>query len=175
MMRFNLCVGDQPETGGHIVPHVLEVTRTILGHHVAYIGGQAYCEACKCMGQIAKAGGPRRSYVCGHEVALDGDILQCKCPNPPRMIATTQNRSWVDDSATTRTAVNAPCIATQTTHDERFTLRDVNGRALRDTYYTVRLPSGSLVHGVTDHMGRTKRYATEGAQRLRVYLGHREA
>ncbi|ADG19488.1 hypothetical protein BC1002_5563 [Paraburkholderia atlantica] len=60
------------------------------------------------------------------------------------------------------------------THDEQYTLKDGDGRIMRDTYYTVRLPSGSLVHGVTDGLGRTKRYKTNGAQSIYVYLGHRE-
>jgi hypothetical protein len=62
----------------------------------------------------------------------------------------------------------------QRTYDERFTLRDRGGRVLCDTYYTVRLPSGKLIHGVTDSLGRTERYATDEAQRLTLYLGHRE-
>ncbi|WP_429316665.1 PAAR domain-containing protein [Paraburkholderia sp. GAS448] len=171
-MRLILGVGDQPETGGHIVPLLLSVTRTILGIHVAYIGGQAYCEACKCMGQIAKAGGPRRSYVCGHEIALDGDILQCKCPNPPRMIATTQKRSWVDDSATTRTAVGAPGIAAQTTHDEQFSLTDDDGQPMRGVRYRVRTGSNVVASGVTDTNGRTGRITTDGSQRLRLEVAH---
>ncbi|MEX3856102.1 hypothetical protein AB3X94_18875 [Paraburkholderia sp. BR10923] len=60
------------------------------------------------------------------------------------------------------------------THDEQYTLKDAGDRTMRDTYYTVRLPSGSLVHGVTDGLGRTKRYKTNGAQSISIYLGHRE-
>ncbi|MGF6380654.1 hypothetical protein [Paraburkholderia atlantica] len=59
-------------------------------------------------------------------------------------------------------------------HDEQYTLKDGDGRVMRDTYYTVRLPSGSLVHGVTDGLGRTKRYKTNGVQSVYVYLGHKE-
>ncbi|MEX3857205.1 hypothetical protein AB3X94_24720 [Paraburkholderia sp. BR10923] len=57
--------------------------------------------------------------------------------------------------------------------DEQFTLKDHNGRALPDTLYTVRLPSGELTHGVTDHAGRTARYRTRGAQSIDIYIGHR--
>ncbi|NUX52813.1 hypothetical protein [Paraburkholderia youngii] len=59
--------------------------------------------------------------------------------------------------------------------DEQFTLRDPNGRALSDTLYTVRFPSGELKHGVTDHAGRTQRHKTDGAQAVRIYLGHRQS
>ena len=122
------------------------------------------------MGQIAKAGGPRRSYVCGHEIALDGDILQCKCPNPPRMIATTQKRSWVDDSATRRTAVGAPGIAAQTTHDEQFSLTDDDGQPLRGVRYRVRIGTNVVANGVTDAGGRTQRINTEDARRLTLEI-----
>ncbi|MBC8748668.1 MULTISPECIES: hypothetical protein [Paraburkholderia] len=60
------------------------------------------------------------------------------------------------------------------THDEQYTLKDGDGRVMCNTYYTVRLPSGSLVHGVTDGSGRTQRYKTNGAQSIHIYLGHRE-
>jgi hypothetical protein len=60
------------------------------------------------------------------------------------------------------------------THDEQYTLKDGDGRVMCNTYYTVRLPSGSLVHGVTDGSGRTKRYKTNGAQSIYIYLGHKQ-
>ncbi|EDZ98155.1 hypothetical protein BH160DRAFT_6540 [Burkholderia sp. H160] len=69
----------------------------------------------------------------------------------------------------------APALTSKDrTHDEQYTLIDGDGRVMRDTYYTVRLPSGSLAHGVTDGLGRTKRYKTNGAQPVYVYVGHRE-
>ncbi|MBC8725654.1 DNA recombination protein RmuC [Paraburkholderia sp. 31.1] len=69
----------------------------------------------------------------------------------------------------------APALTSKDrTHDEQYTLKDGDGRVMPDTYYTVRLPSGSLVHGVTDGLGRTKRYKTNGAQSIHIYLGHRE-
>jgi uncharacterized protein (DUF2345 family) len=60
------------------------------------------------------------------------------------------------------------------TYDEQFTLVDAKGTPLADTYYTVRHPSGTLTHGTTDSLGRTQRYETDGAQRIAVYVGHRE-
>jgi hypothetical protein len=60
-------------------------------------------------------------------------------------------------------------------YDEQFILKDHRGRALAHIFYTVRLPTGELVHGVTDSVGQTTRYQTDGANRIAVYLGHREA
>jgi hypothetical protein len=59
-------------------------------------------------------------------------------------------------------------------YDERFALTDAGGNALANTFYTVRLPSGELQHGVTDSSGKTARYKTDGAQQLALYLGHRK-
>ncbi|MEX3812561.1 hypothetical protein AB3X96_20245 [Paraburkholderia sp. BR13439] len=58
--------------------------------------------------------------------------------------------------------------------DEQFTLRDVNGLPLADTDYTIEW-RGFLTRDVTDSMGRTQRHKTNGAQALRIYLGHRES
>jgi hypothetical protein len=79
-----------------------------------------------------------------------------------------------EDESVANTGSSASVDPQSGQYVEQFTLHDATGNALRDTYYTLRLPSGSLVHGVTDHMGRTERYATDGAHRIAVYLGHRE-
>lgn len=61
------------------------------------------------------------------------------------------------------------------TFDEQYALLDEDGIALADLPFTVKLPSGEYEHGVTDDEGRTRRYATEGAQPIEVYLGHLQA
>ena len=99
MMRLVLCVGDQPETGGYIEPMTIGVPSSIMGHPVAFIGGAAFCNACSSVGVIGKAGGPRRRKHCGTEIALEGDVLLCKCPKPPRMVAAMQSTSRHDDMA----------------------------------------------------------------------------
>lgn len=56
--------------------------------------------------------------------------------------------------------------------DEQYLLQDEEGNILANMPYTVKLPSGELVHGTTDEEGRTKRYATEQAEELEVFAGH---
>lgn len=100
MMRRVACVGDRLSPDGVILPYDGPVF-TIgdgAGHQVALIGGQAFCEACKTTGIIAKAGGPRRISFMG-ETAADGDIVLCKCPTHPRIIATLAGETWCDDEA----------------------------------------------------------------------------
>src|SRR5258708_20490030 len=75
------------------------VPSSIMGHPVAFIGSAAFCNACSSVGVIGKAGGPGRRKHCGTEIALEGDILLCKCPTPPRMVAATQSTSRHDDMA----------------------------------------------------------------------------
>jgi hypothetical protein len=67
-------------------------------------------------------------------------------------------------------SVSAPRV----NYDEQFTLRDGEGRLLAETYYTIRLPNGELIHDTTDSAGRTARHATHGAQSIRIYLGHKQ-
>lgn len=56
--------------------------------------------------------------------------------------------------------------------DEHFLLQDANGKPLADVYFSVKLPSGKVVHGTTSSSGLTARYETEGAAHIEVYLGH---
>ena len=179
-MRRIAVVGDQLDAGGQIEPY----TGSICawgdgGHQAALIGGNAYCEACQSVGTIAKSGGPRRINFFIGEIALDGDIVLCNCATPTRIVARRAGEAWHDDMAEAATASaskktsNVSHSSTET-YDEQFTLADANGTALPQTYYTIRMPSGELVHGITDSSGKTAHYETSGAQRLRIYLGHRE-
>jgi hypothetical protein len=134
------------------------------------------------------AGGQHRGRHMGLDEALDFDIVLCACKTPPRIMAQLAGESWYDDRETeavslapvTGAALAAlraasPVPSTLTArYDEQFKLTDSSGNPLPDTYYTVRLPSGELAHGITDSSGRTARYATDGACSLEFYLGHRQ-
>jgi len=179
MQRLVLCVGDPPSTGGYIQPVSVAYPHTIMGHQAAYIGQGAFCNACKSSGVIAKAGGPYRSTHNGKEVALDRDILVCGCPTPPPLIATRQSIFWVDDrlesmpstlSTSTQSFVNRGAGL----YDEKIKLRDGNGKPLNNAYYTVKLPSGEVIHGVTDSSGYTERIKTDGSKQIYIHIGHAE-
>ena len=140
---------------------------------------KTYCQACKQEGYIAPRG-PRHKGTGpnGQPWALSGDISICGCSPPPvfyaernmaMVFSAEESMGFIKQRANTTTSGTA-----QRNYDEQFTLHDANGRVLRDTYYTVRLPSGELQHGVTDSLGRTARYQTDGARTLALYLGHRE-
>jgi hypothetical protein len=96
MQRRQLVVGDPPARGGRILPYTPPFTMKIMGHQVAIIGGRVRCEACGSIGIIAKAGGPRRmGYIT--EVALEGDLCVCQCPEPQPLVSTLQSNSSFDD------------------------------------------------------------------------------
>ncbi|WP_175948056.1 PAAR domain-containing protein [Burkholderia pyrrocinia] len=116
MMRRFLCIGDQPETGGSIDPDSNRTTMNFYGHAAAMIGARAYCNACKSTGVIAKAGGPSRFGNCGGEIALDGDILLCKCPTPPRMIASMQSTATHGDGGGYEAAAASAITPTTVTY-----------------------------------------------------------
>jgi uncharacterized Zn-binding protein involved in type VI secretion len=97
MLRLVLCIGDEPETGGHIDPFFTAAPSTIMGRPVAFIGGKAFCNACRNFGLIVKTGGPHRNSNCGREIALDGDALACQCSVPPRLIAKVQSIARHED------------------------------------------------------------------------------
>ncbi|WP_322061473.1 PAAR domain-containing protein [Paraburkholderia sp. J63] len=180
MMRRIAVVGDKLEHGGEILPYD-GPEFTWEGHQSARVGGAAFCEQCKSTGIIAKTGGPYRLTFDMGEVAMDDDIVLCGCANPPRIKAKLSGESWCTDQAehhhaiAQASALLAADASKASRHDEQFTLRDANGRSLAATYYTIRFPSGSVAHGVTDALGRTMRYKTNGEQRIMLYLGHREA
>lgn len=70
----------------------------------------------------------------------------------------------------------APSVApTPQIFDEQYAFVDENKKVLHEMPYTVKLPSGEFFHAVTDLEGRTERFATDGAQLLEVYIGHRSS
>ncbi|SDR51192.1 hypothetical protein SAMN05443245_6857 [Paraburkholderia fungorum] len=146
---------------------------------LAFIGDDAYCPACNTTGVItygAGVGDRRRllDRVNNRRQAVGGDIVLCKCAQHPRIIA-LYGRKWrITDRDNEARASFAKGPLQSLVYDEQFTLTDASGKALLNTYYTVRLPSGELQHGLTDSSGRTTRYITDAAQHLRIYLGHRE-
>jgi hypothetical protein len=185
MMRRIAVVGDKLETGGEILPYSGPIfTMGNSGHQVALIGGIAWCEACKSTGVIAKAGGPRRMDFMG-ETAADRDVVICKCPTPPQIIATLSGESWCDDMAETMGSVAEgtgchaagrtggsgirPSIAAE--YNERFILRNANGQALPHAAYAIRRKNGVFEYGETNRDGHTHLLSSVAStEKINFYL-----
>ncbi|CAB3802034.1 hypothetical protein LMG28614_05530 [Paraburkholderia ultramafica] len=105
MRRRIAVVGDTLTSGGQILDYEQTTGFRFHGHKTALPGNEVSCEKCKSTGILAKAGGPYRlHYHTAREVALDGDIVLCKCPTPPAIIATLAGGSWVEDRGRLRLA-----------------------------------------------------------------------
>lgn len=165
--------GDPTTTGGKV--HAFHDNMKDDGKAIALHGERATCGNCKGTWPIVGTGYQMRND--GQPVVLQGDKVLCPC-GKNRVISLSEgcfyHRTPGEEESATNASSPTNVAPARGTYDEQFTLRDATGHALFHTYYTVRLPSGSLAHGVTDGMGRTERYATESAQYLRIYLGHRE-
>ncbi|SDR40787.1 Zn-binding Pro-Ala-Ala-Arg (PAAR) domain-containing protein, incolved in TypeVI secretion [Paraburkholderia fungorum] len=165
--------GDPTTTGGKV--NALHNDMTDGGKAIALHGERATCGNCKGTWPIFGSAHAMRNG--GRAAVLHGDNVLCPC-GQNRVISMSDScfyhRRPGEDGSVANTRSSASVDPQSVQHDEQFTLQDATGRALPDTYYTVRLPSGQLVHGVTDGIGRTERCATEGARRLHIYLGHRE-
>lgn len=147
----------------------------------AHLGHEAWCSVCQSFGPILSGAGIRENLrgwderLCAFE-AVSGDIVRCKCPQHPRVIARyARSCEYIDDGGGDSFTSWPPYATTHSAnYDEQFTLRDAKGNTLPNTYYTVRMPGGRLIHGTTDSGGRTERHATDGAQSIALYVGHRE-
>ncbi|RFO95963.1 hypothetical protein DIC66_16185 [Rhodoferax lacus] len=195
MERKAVLVGDPPSSGGAVMPGAF-TQATVKGVPYATIGGAVHCVACKSIGTIAKAGGPYRLPMYGFEMALENDIVLCKCQVPPKLVAKTISsgtpKVTVDDRMESLGVVPSPVAGAAgvaddtalyplvgrsfatalTKHDQQFMLLDANSRPLSAAFYSVRLPTGKVVHGVANGRGLTDRYETDGTANLQVYIGH---
>lgn len=181
MMRRIAVIGDALQRGGRLLPYSgPPCTFGDAGHQVALIGGQAYCEACKSTGTIAKTGGPRRMRFMG-EVALDGDVVICKCPSPQRIFATLSGNAWYEDMVAGEDAsplrdIGLADSATRllpsisTTFDELVIAVGPHG-PLADYPYFVETSDGRRLFGRTDECGHLPRIATIEAGSLTVFWG----
>ena len=60
------------------------------GRPMAYLGAPVMCHTCETQGVIIPDGGQHTMNVMGKQVALEGDLCQCKCEPLPRLIASQE-------------------------------------------------------------------------------------
>lgn len=94
MRRYDILKGDTTTVGG-----VVQAGdgRDLIGEREqAYENDPVWCPACKTMGKIM-CDGARISTTApdGRQAALSDDLCVCKCPTPPRLVA-SQSVSFID-------------------------------------------------------------------------------
>lgn len=180
MMRKTACIGDTTSTGGSLLPYAGQSFR-INGRQAAIICGRATCPACKSVGLIAKAGGPRRATNAeGNQIALEGDVVLCKCPKHPVLVSLSSFALRNDDMGTlgmdyspdalsaewfssvvkpTTATPLQPASATDTQHDEydqHFELKDAKtGAPLANCEYRI-ISNDVTIQAFTDENGMTE-------------------
>ena len=181
MLRKIVVVGDKPSSGGAILPDKNAIFTLGDGHKAALIGGPVKCDGCKSTGEIAKAGGPRRINFMG-EVALENDIVICKCPQSPTLIASLNHTATYDDeggavaagvvagavatAAAGTAAAGTVDASTSTRYDEQIKFLLSSGAALAGVAYTLTLDDGKEIRGTTDADGKTARVETDAPQSI---------
>jgi uncharacterized Zn-binding protein involved in type VI secretion len=140
-----------------------DLTMVIDGKAAAYHGCKTSCGATLISSQMVT------SVEFGGGSGASGAIAGTAALTQASTSGAT-DKSSADGAAGTSAAASS--ALSSDVYDDQFELRDDAGVLLADTPYTVRLPSGELVHGATDEQGRTLRYQTDDAQTLEIFLGH---
>ena len=179
-------LGDKTSHGGTVLEG--SPTDICMGKPIAYIGHKVQCPQCKGTYPIVE--GVMTTTIFGKGVALAGMKTACGAVLVASQFTDTVERSsGASGAAGASSAAPAAAAAAATAavaavkaaadpaapakvFDEQFVLVDDNKRALYETPYTVKLPSGELFHGITDLEGRTERFVTDGAQALEIEIGH---
>lgn len=170
MERNVVLVGDPPSTGGAVLPndcrsYVNDVAKALMG-------GKVWCAACQSEGFIAKAGGPYRPNFCGVEEVLDGDLVICKCPVPPKLhalaVSSRPPQVYVDDRVETLGSLPPPFrqfinmrksqkICHGLPHSLQFELKNqTTGEPLTNTPYRILLSTNTEYQGLTNSSGLTE-------------------
>lgn len=181
---------------------VLEGSQTdiCMGKPIAYIGHKVHCP--KCKGDYPIIEGVPTTTFFGKGVALAGMKTSCGAVLIASQFTDTVEWGGGGSSSSSKAGATAfapqsgnsssnnspmaaplfggdavPALTTgreeqESPYDEQFLLKDEEGVVLAVMPYTVKLPSGEWIRGVTDDEGRTGRYRTEDAQYIEICLGH---
>lgn len=191
-------LGDKTSHGGDVIEG--SHTDICMGKPIAYVGHKTYCP--KCRGNFPIVEGVMTTTFYGKGVAIAGMKTSCGAtliasqftdtvqigggggvaPSSAQALASPIANNSPNGAAATKGKGAGPASTfandgstsegADVVFDEQYLLQDEDGNVLVNMPYTVKLPSGELVHGTTDDEGRTKRYATEQAEELEIYVGH---
>ena len=94
MRRYDIVKGDTTTAGG--IVQAGDGKDLIGDREQAYENDPVWCPACKTMGKIV-CDGPRISTTGpdGRQAALSDDLCVCRCPTPPRLVA-SQTVSYIE-------------------------------------------------------------------------------
>ncbi|WP_233832538.1 PAAR domain-containing protein [Paraburkholderia sp. ZP32-5] len=85
MSRRFILKDDKTDHGGVVLDGI--AGSSFAGPPLAYLGAPVQCPACNSMGIIITDGSPHTLSVMDKQVALEGDLCQCKCQPLPKLVA----------------------------------------------------------------------------------------
>jgi uncharacterized Zn-binding protein involved in type VI secretion len=190
-------LGDRTSHDGTVIEG--SQTDICMGKPIAYVGHKVHCP--KCKGDYPIVEGVLTTTFYGKGVALAGMKTSCGAVLIASQFTDTVDWRGGGSSSTSKAAaattaqlrdessIAAPVMASvaaansrspltadqvgiASLYDEQFLLKDADNVVLAGMPYTVTLPSGQRIRGITDDEGRTGRYRTDDAQYIEVCLGH---
>lgn len=173
MSRACAVLGDRTTTGGSIITAAGGSFMTIDGKAAALWGDVATCPACKSTGKITGESFPIQT-VMGVPVARHNDLVLCKCPKKPRLIAPGVNMvaDEVHGSSNAADQGQAAALTALATHafDQRAQLLDAEtqqpmaGKRYRMTW------SGGTIEGITSASGHTMPVRSDQAETAEIHI-----
>ena len=114
MKRYHITLGADTTAGGKVI--AASSACTIEGIAIAVEGDKVSCPACKSTGTIRPFGTRIPESWNGKQLALQDDLCMCKCPSPPKLVATQTLRYQQPggDIAATATTATTAAAATAT-------------------------------------------------------------
>lgn len=166
MHRYHITLGASTSAGGKVIS--ASSCCSINGVAVAVEGDAVLCPACKSTGKIRIFGRRIPESWNGKQVALQDDLCICKCPSPPRLIASQtlkcqaigaapapSDSEAIQAASVARTEAQSSAFGTQ---EEQIVLRlldEVTQAPLAGRRYRLQL-SDQLIEGTTNAHGYTE-------------------
>jgi uncharacterized Zn-binding protein involved in type VI secretion len=170
-----ISLGDPTSHGGQVVSATSNTK--LFGKEVACVGDRVSCPKDGHSNCVIVEGSDFWK-INGKKVALHGHRTSCGAVLIATFGEVLHDREGGGAEAQAAAAAHMRQQARQAEnalpHDEQFHLVDEQGNPHADTHYTAKLPSGEIIHGVTDSEGKTSRFNSDDAQRVDIYLGHIE-
>ncbi len=146
---------------------VMATQQQAIANGMAFLraGDGFVCPKCKVWSTLVMNN--QNIIMFGKPVAFVGDKFTCGATLMP-------NQSLVggQESASTFSNSSSQSQTTNSKYNQQFIIKDRYGHPLKNSPYTIKLPSGELIHSSTDSAGKTARHATNGVQKIEVHQGH---
>jgi uncharacterized Zn-binding protein involved in type VI secretion len=173
--------GDATTTGGEVKarPQAFPVTLGNDARHACFEGDPVWCPICRHTG-VTRCVPPFRPHTGpdGRQANLDGDLCVCRCPIPPRLVASSRDftmRFAAHEIVNMLGASGWMAYAGQTQplsrYDEFFQIHDAaTGRPVDGFAYGIRTRSGEHHDELYEDGATAKVYAQDAQPMTLMYL-----